>query len=214
VSALRAEFLRLLHRANERREHRLGQSIKDHHALATAEGGQGFGIAIEDGFEVLPVVTHPHIPGRINGEIHLHLQAATHITAGRRNRVSHLLARRPGGRIGPAQLHNPVFIAGEVADPDIVVASDNHGPRAGQTIAADGRARRLASVRTQNRDASPSQYPGVCVDMALAITGSGLPLTFESQSMCARTRAPRTEFPRRLATQTLPWLSTAIPLTL
>jgi hypothetical protein len=43
-----AEFLRQLHRSDERRAHRLGQSIKDHHALATAAGGQGFGIPIED----------------------------------------------------------------------------------------------------------------------------------------------------------------------
>ena len=33
-----AKRLRLLHRADQRRAHRLGQSIKDHHALATVAG--------------------------------------------------------------------------------------------------------------------------------------------------------------------------------
>ena len=44
----REPILRLLHQANQRCTHRLGQSIEDHHALASAAGGQGFGIPIEN----------------------------------------------------------------------------------------------------------------------------------------------------------------------
>src|SRR5215472_13693869 len=60
----------------------------------------------------------------------------------------------------------------------------------------------------------PSKYPGCCLDMAVVRMGSELPCSCTVHSMRARTVAPRNELPRRLATQTLPWLSTAIPLTL
>src|SRR5438552_16818521 len=68
--------LGLLHRADKRRADRLGQSIEAHHALAGAECGPRFGNLAESGVDVLPVVTHPHVAGGINGHVGDHLDAA------------------------------------------------------------------------------------------------------------------------------------------
>src|SRR5215813_15419544 len=80
----------------------LAQGHADEHrdALAATAGGQGFGRHAKAAVEVLPVVHHPHIARRSNGEIGLHLQSTADIAARRADLVAGLETRRTvlGGR--------------------------------------------------------------------------------------------------------------------
>src|SRR5262245_57829762 len=81
-------------RSDLRRAHGLRHPMEDGHALAAAAGRDrlaGVSVATVD---VLPVVHHPHVPGRSDREIGLHLEAAAHVPAGRRDLVAGLEAGR------------------------------------------------------------------------------------------------------------------------
>src|SRR5262245_39965011 len=71
-------------RPDLRRTHRLGHAEEDHDALAAAARRERL-IDAEAAVDVLPVVHHPNIARRRDSEIRLHLEAATHIAAGRRD---------------------------------------------------------------------------------------------------------------------------------
>src|SRR5262249_29468251 len=140
--------------ADERGAGRPGHPVEADEALAGTAGGERLGVAPEQRLDVLPVVAHPNVAGRIDADVNLHLQTAAHVTAGRGNRIAHLLAGRPGVGVRAGQLHDPELVADEVTHPDVVIAVHGDRPRAGQTVAADGRKRVLASIGTQDRDAS------------------------------------------------------------
>src|SRR5499425_3683191 len=81
-------------RADLRRAHRLGHAEEDRHTLTTAAGRDRFCGAGKAAIDVLPVVHHPHVPGRSDREIGLHLEPAAHVPAGRRDLVAGLEAGR------------------------------------------------------------------------------------------------------------------------
>ena len=149
-----AEFLRLTRRPDLRCANWLGHSIKDHHALAAAARRERFSGIPEATVNVLPVVHRPDVARRIDGDIGLHLQAAAHVPAGRRDLVTRLHARRTVFGLHAAQLHDRAVGHGEVGDPDIVVAIHGHGPRTGKAAADKWRPGILAPVRTEQRDAA------------------------------------------------------------
>src|SRR5262249_57512408 len=94
------------------------------------------------------------VAGGSEVEVNVHWETAAHVTAGWGNWIAHLLAGRPGAGARAAQLHDPELVADEVTHPDVVIAVNGHRPWAGQTVATDGRERVLASIGTQDRDAS------------------------------------------------------------
>src|SRR5262249_14193024 len=57
--------------ADQRRADRPGHPVEHHDALTRTERRERFGDPAENGVEVLPVVTHPHVPGRIDGNVNL-----------------------------------------------------------------------------------------------------------------------------------------------
>src|SRR5215468_7290369 len=77
-------------RTNLRRPHRLGHAEEHDHALAATAGREGFRRARKTAIDVLPVVHHPHIPGRRDREVSLHLQATADVTTRRRNLITRL----------------------------------------------------------------------------------------------------------------------------
>src|SRR5262249_38861354 len=163
-----------VHWADERGADRLGHPVEADDALAGTAGGERLDVALEQRLDVLPVVAHPDVAGRIDVDVNLHLQTAAHVTAGRGNRIAHLLAGRPGVGVCAAKLHDANFVAGKVVHPDVVVAVDGYGPRACQTVATDGRARVLASIATQYRDASAFQISRLLLGHGGGEDGIGL----------------------------------------
>lgn len=73
---------------NLRRPHRLGHAEEDHDALASAARREGFRSARKAAIDVLPVIHHPHIPGRRDRQVSLHLQAAADATTRRRDLIT------------------------------------------------------------------------------------------------------------------------------
>src|SRR5262245_2533583 len=57
--------------ADQRRARRLGHAVEAHDGMAGGRRREWSGNPAENGVEVLPVVTHPHVPGRIDDEINL-----------------------------------------------------------------------------------------------------------------------------------------------
>ena len=157
--------LRLSRRPDLRCAHRLGHAVEDHDALAAAAGRERLVGRTDTAVDVLPVVHHPDVACRIDGDIDLHLQAAAHVAAGRRNLVAGLHAGRTVLGADAAQLHDRTARHGEVGNPDVVVAVHGHGPRPGETAAGERRARKLGAVRPQQRDAATVERPPFCSDM-------------------------------------------------
>src|SRR5262245_48892894 len=81
-------------RADLWRAGRLGYAEENHDALSAAARRQRFlGCSITT-VDVLPVVHHPHVPGRSDREVGLHLETAADVPAGGRDLVAGLEARR------------------------------------------------------------------------------------------------------------------------
>src|SRR5262249_37618248 len=119
-----------------------------------AVGRQRFVWITEAAVHVLPVVHYPHVPGRSDREIGLHLEPAAHVPAGRRDLIAGLEAGRAVFGTHAAQLRNRTVRPCEVRDPDVVVSVDGRRPRTGQAAARERRAWILGTVRPQQRDAA------------------------------------------------------------
>ena len=141
-------------RADLRSAHRLGHAVEDHHALAAAAGRKRLFGCTDTAVDVLPVVRHPDVPGRIDVDINLHLQATTDVAAGRRNLVARLHAGRTVFGPDAAQLRDRTARRSEVGDPDIVIAIHGRSPWPRETAARERRARIRGAVRPQQRDAA------------------------------------------------------------
>ena len=107
---------------------------------------------------IVPIIPNPNVPRRINGDIHLHLQSAAHISARRRNLVAHLHARGIGLRPATRQLNDAACGIVEIGNPNMVVAVHGRRPRSHQAAAIH--APRFRSVWTQNGDiaAAPAGF--------------------------------------------------------
>src|SRR5262245_25270269 len=64
---------RFLHWADQRRADRLGHPVEADNALAGTAGRERLGVALQERLDVLPVVAHPDVAGRIDVDIDLHL---------------------------------------------------------------------------------------------------------------------------------------------
>src|SRR5271166_3515076 len=107
---------------------RLGHAVEDCDTLAAAAGRERFVRYAKAAVNILPVVHDPDVARRVDGEIGLHLQAATDIPAGRRYLIAGLHAGRTVLGAGAAKLHDWAVCGGEVRDPHIVIAVDGRGP--------------------------------------------------------------------------------------
>src|SRR4051812_6391281 len=132
------QCLRSARRPDLRRTYRLGHTEEDRDALAAAAGRELLGRHAEAAVEVLPVVHDPHVARRPDREIGLHLEAPAHVAAGRRDLVAGLHAGRAVLGTHAAQLRDRAVRAGEVGDPDVVVAVDGRRPGAGKATPLNG----------------------------------------------------------------------------
>src|SRR5262245_17997337 len=140
------------------RVHWLRHAVEDRDALAAAAGGECLGGCTVAAIDVLPVVHHPHSPSWADGEVRLHLQAATDIAAEWRNLVAGLHAGRAVLGADATELHDWTVRHREVGDPDIVVAVNDYGPWPRKTAACERRTRKLRAVGSEQRDtAAPSR---------------------------------------------------------
>src|SRR5499426_623391 len=146
--------LRRTRRPDLRRTHRLGHAEEDRHSLAAAARRERLVRNPEAAVDVLPVVHHPHVPGRSDREIGLHLEPAAHVPAGRRDLVSGLEAGRAVLRAHAAELSDRAVGHREIGDPDVVVTIDDHSPGPGEAAARERRAGILRAVRPQQGDAA------------------------------------------------------------
>src|SRR5262249_43230919 len=143
--------LRGLHWANERRPDGLGHAIEHDQPLTGAEGGLRLINMPERGLVHLPVVADPHVPGGVDGNVHLHLHPAANKADRRRDRVAHLHSRRAGFGPVAAQFRDWVGRIGVVGNPDMVVAVNGDRPWNDNTMAVHWRPCPLA-VRAQDKD--------------------------------------------------------------
>src|SRR5208283_4153057 len=86
--------------------HGFGHAVENRHALAAASGRERLLGLANTTADVLPVIHHPDIAGRIDGDVGLHLQAASNIATGRSNLVAGVHAGRTSLGADPAQLHD------------------------------------------------------------------------------------------------------------
>src|SRR5271169_845771 len=205
--------LRLSGRADLRGADRLSHAVEDRNALAAAQGRECFGGRAEATVDVLPIVHHPDIAGRVDREIGLHLETAP--------------TYPPGGEIC-----SPVFMPGgqfAVRTPQsctigllAIAKFENQTLSLPSTTAAQGPGRpppvngepgySLPSGRSS--ETLPPSGPPFCLNMVRVRISSKSPPLFMAFTISSRAALPRAELPNRLVTQTLPWLSMASPLPL
>src|SRR5208337_3459315 len=102
-----------------------------------------------------PLVGDPDVAGRTEPDVDQHLHAAADIAAGRRDGVAGLHVGRAVFGAKATQLDDSRRGAGQVGNPDVVVAVDGDGPRSRNPLAIDRREARFSSVGAEDSDAAP-----------------------------------------------------------